>query len=160
MRRFKKGQAVFEFVVASLILFAVIFYTINFVSVDFGMRHERFLTDHLEGNALRVSDLVMSPSVGIVSSWPDLSTVKMGALDASCAADYIETLDDLGLREELPYARYTHMKLTVIDLDSVVYVDCGRSAPEGTETAEVTRFGYLPAPINEIAIVSISLWGA
>ncbi len=105
----------------------------------------------------------MGPDTGIVDSWPALSQVKMNSLDTACGLDYTGTLDDFGLREELPYVRYTHMKLTVTDSDSNVYVDCGRSPPEGAETAEVTRFALLPSPpypADEIAVISLSLWGA
>lgn len=163
MRNGRKGQAVFEFIIASLIMFSVIFYTINFLSMDFGARHERFLTDHMESNSIRVSDLLMNPDTGIIGSWPTLSRSKMITLENDCEQDYTGTLDDFGLREELPYVRYIHMKLTVTDLDSNSYLDCGRSPPENVETAEVTRFAFLPSPpypTDEIAIVELSLWGA
>lgn len=163
MRNGRKGQAIFEFIIASLILFSVIFYTINFLSMDFNMRHERFLTDHLESNSIRVSGMLMNPDTGIIDSWPALSQSKMNTLNTTCEMDYIGTLDDFGLREELPYVRYIHIKLTVTDLGSNTYLDCGRSPPGGVETAEVTRFAFLPSPpypTDEIAIVALSLWGA
>jgi hypothetical protein len=150
----KTGQAVFEFVIASLILFSVIFYTMNYVSSDFNVRHDSFISDRLEINVIRVSDMLMSTN-GIVDTWPYLNAGKMDTLNVSCYNDYTGTLDDFGLKEEIPYTRYTNMRINVSD-GLTTYIGCGFEPPERKESAEITRYGLLPG--NNVGEVRISLW--
>ncbi|MCD6496254.1 MAG: hypothetical protein J7K54_03210 [Candidatus Aenigmarchaeota archaeon] len=154
--RYKKGQIVFEFVIASLIVFAVIFYTIAFVSGDFNSRHVRYSSDRLEENAVRVTEMLAgSTGNGIFSEWPKLDTVKMQDFQSMCTTDYIGLLDNLSLREESPYISYIHMNLTVSD-GTTTYINCGRTPPEGEGKAVINRYGLSPA--NKIARISLFLW--
>jgi len=154
----RHGQAVFEFVIASLIIFSVIFYTINYISMDFGMRHNHFMSDVLEDNAMRVSDILLSSHQdGIVTEWPRLSTAKMTGLNTTCSTDYIATLQRLGLKEGLPYVRYIHMNITAQDNAGTTYINCGRTPPENVGKAVATRFGILPSTKRIVRIV-VTLW--
>ncbi len=156
MSRKRKGQLVFEFVIASLILFSVIFYTINFISSDFNLRHNRFLSDRLEGNAIRVSDILLSNNQnGLTSGWPLLDQDRIDEFMIQCG-DYIGTLKEMGLKEEAPYVRYIHMNVTVTDSSPQTYLSCGRSPPENAAKAVVTRFALSPG--NRIARIDVTLW--
>lgn len=160
MTRGMKGQAVFEFIIASLILFSVIIYTINVVSSDFNLRHNHFLSDRLEGNVIRVSDLLLSEhQYGLTGDWPRLDQSKLDAFEAFCNPpnDYTAVLEAFGLKEVAPYTRYTHMNVTVLDSDDVYVVNCGRTPPETVGKAVITRFAFYPSN-DEIARIDVTLW--
>ncbi len=157
MKVMKKGQVVFEFIIAALIVFSIIFYSINFISGDFGLRHNRFMSDRLESNALRVSDMLLSNHQnGIIGTWPRLDAVKMAAFDAECDANYIDMLPKLGLKEGAPYVNYIQMNIQVADSSS--YVTCGRTPPDEIGKATVTRYAVSPSPSNEISTIVVTLW--
>ncbi len=147
-----KGQMVFEFVVASLILFSIIIYTISFLSNDFNMRRNSFISDRLESNALRVSNILLgSQENGLIGEWPRLDPNK---LIASCG-DYRSMQKSLGLKEEEPYVKYMNFNVTVED-SSGVRRTCGRDPPESTGSGHVTR--YALAPSDEIAKIDVTVW--
>jgi hypothetical protein len=152
-----KGQVVFEFVIASLILFSVIVYTISFIAGDFNTRHGRFLSDRLESNAIRVSNLLLSnhKDIGIVEVWPQVNQGMINDLMDECN-DYPSLQESLGLREESPYVTYIHFNITVAD-DSTTYVNCGREPPEGIGKAVVTRYALSPSK-NTIARIGVTVW--
>lgn len=156
MTRKMKGQAVFEFIIASLILFSVIIYTINVISSDFNLRHNHFLSDRMEGNVIRVSGILLSEhQYGLTGDWPRLDQDKLDAFDEFCASDYTSVLEAFGLKEVAPYTRYTHMNVTVSD-SVKVHVNCGRTPPETVGKAVITRFAF--SPTNEIARIVVTLW--
>ncbi len=152
-----KGQIVFEFVIASLILFSVIIYAISFIAGDFNARHGRFLSDRLESNAIRVSNLLLSDhrGIGIVDVWPNLNQVMMNDLVVKKCGDYPSLQDSLGLREESPYVTYIHFNITVAD-ESTTYVNCGREPPEDVGKAVVTR--YALSPSKKVAKIGVTVW--
>jgi hypothetical protein len=151
-----KGQIVFEFVIASLILFSVIVYTISFIASDFNTRHGRFLSDRLESNSIRVSNLLLSDhkDIGIVGVWPETDQNMIDDLMVECG-DYPSLQESLGLREESPYVTYMHFNITVAD-ESTMYVNCGRELPEGTGKAVVTR--YALSPSKSVARIEVTVW--
>jgi len=153
-----KGQLVFEFVIAALILFTIVIYTINFLSSTVGNYHSRFLSSFLESKALLISEIVMNdPSGGIVSEWPLLSPERMTDLNDTCRNEegYYQILQKLGLVEEKPYEIYHHMNILVRE-GGIEYVNCGRLPPGNMSKAVVTRYGLLAS--NEIAPVQITVW--
>ncbi len=158
MMKRKKGQVVFEFIIAALILFALIFYSINYVSRDFDSRHARFSTDALESRVLRVSEYILSSGNGIIGEWPYLSSGMMATLDNDCSSDYELFLESINLRQTFPYEKYTHINIMVITTESdAVLLSCGRTPPDRGGSATVTRYVLDPGS-GEIARVDITIW--
>ena len=151
-----KGQIVFEFVIASLILFSIVFYTIGYVSSSFDFYHFNYISDKMESSALRISGLLLNdPEIGIVGEWPMLSLSKMEDFDDDCS-DYPGLLEKLGLKEKSPYIRFRQMNITVTDTDGLNYISCGRTPRDDVGKATVTRFAL--APSGKIARIEISVW--
>ncbi len=161
-----KGQAVFEFVIAALILFSIIMYVISYMSTSFDLHHELFKSNRLEASALRVSDIIISdPENGIVDSWPNMSVSRMNDFHDACNqkgmdgedVGYFDLLEKFNLRDQTPYSRYTQLNIRVIGDYGDVYVDCGRTPfDEGTK-GTVTRFGYVPER-NQAARIVVTVW--
>ena len=161
-----KGQLVFEFVIAALMLFAIIIYTINYLSINSNLYHERFLSNILESKAMQVSEILMNdPNNGIIEQWPILDMVKMTSFENDCDTDYVGMLQDFSMIDNEPYTELHHMSVVVNSSDGTLYLDCGRSPPSipiiwyrAASKAMVTRFGYLPPPVDKIATVEVIVW--
>jgi hypothetical protein len=152
-----KGQMVFEFVIASLILFSIIFYTLSFLASDFGMRHGSFVSDRLESNAIRVSNILLGTHEnGIVGDWPVLDQASIDAFGTKCNDEYRPLQNSLGLREESPYVTYMHFNITVAD-KTKTYLNCGREPPAGVGMGSVTRYALSPPP-EEIVRIDVTVW--
>jgi hypothetical protein len=153
-----KGQMVFEFIIAAMILFAIVIYIINYISYAAGIYHSDFISSYLESRALQVSEVLMSdPEKGLVTEWPLLSQGRMSSFNVTCNQKYLELLDNFGLREQLPYSKTYHLSVLVVSSSGKKYVDCGRTPPEKVTSAMVTRFGMLPSR-RELAMVEVAVW--
>jgi len=153
-----KGQLVFEFILASIILFSIIIYTIDFMSSNMRLYNAEFLKNFLENKALQVSEILMNDPVnGFVTEWPLLSLGKMRDFNETCydVDNYIELLNNFSLVEQEPYSTYYQLSI-VVNGSGTKYVDCGRQPPQKITRATVTRFGLLPS--NDIATVQIMIW--
>ena len=157
----KKGQAVFEFVIAAFLLFAVIIYSLSYLSNSFDMHHTIFSSSRAEDVALRISDvLVGNENNGFVSEWPDMDIAKMQAFDNDCdTMDYFDFLESLGLKDISPYDRYTRVYITATGVDSGTdYVSCiQRTPPDQGIQGTVTRFAYVP-DAGEIVKIDVTVW--
>jgi hypothetical protein len=158
----KKGQLVFEFLMAVLILFGIIIYTVNFLFANMNLYHSQFMSNFLESKALQISEVLMNdPTMGFVSAWPHLDTGKISDFDLNyCQSGdpdpyLFKLLPDYELFEPVPYFRYHHVRITVESPTSTL-LDCGRTPPGKVSKSRVTRFGYLPSA--EIANVTVIVW--
>lgn len=159
----RKGQAVFEFVIASLLLFAIIVYTLNYISSNFGLHHSIYSSSRLEGVALRVSDFLVSDAdngFADAGGWPRMSRNKMLQFEQDCNCqdcDYYDLLESLDLKDSEPYDRYTRINIQAENEDGTSYVSCGRTPPEDATQGTVTRFGYVPDD-NRVVKITVIAW--
>jgi len=154
-----KGQMVFEFVIAALILFTIVVYVINFLASAMGAYHSRFSGSFLESKAIQISEVLMNdPVEGLSYEWPQLDAEKMADFDAGCqdVDSYIALIGDFGLVENEPFEIYHHMSIMVNSTDGTSYVDCGRTPPEMMTRSVVTRFGVLPS--GGLATIQVMVW--
>ncbi len=154
-----KGQMVFEFVIAALILFTIIIYVLNFLSSMMGVYHARFVGSSLESKAIQVSEVLMNdPVEGLSQEWPRLDGEKMSDFDAECqdADGYMALIKQFGLVENEPFEMYHHMNIMVNATDGTGYVNCGRTPPARMTRSVVTRFGILPS--GGLATVQVMVW--
>lgn len=156
-----KAQAVFEFVIASMILFSLVIYTISYLSSSFALHHDISKSADLEAKALRVSDMLAGDGgVGMFSAWPNLDTARMAGFNASCAGNdgYFLTVGRLGLNESSPISKFNRLHITVSGVNGKAYVNCGRTPVEGAASGYVTRFGFVPAPDSQLATINVTVW--
>jgi len=73
--------------------------------------------------------------------------------------DYFDFLNSMGLKDVVPYDRYTRVYITATGVDSGnVYVSCNqRTPPEQGIQGTVTRFAYDPAD-GEIVKIVVTVW--
>ena len=152
-----KGQLVFEFVIAALILFFVVIYTINYVSDSMNLYHASFVSNYFESRSIQVSDVLLNDPVnGIVREWPLLSMGKMSGLENLCDNDYYLVLERFDLDRKASYDRPLHLYVSVDSINGTNYMVCGSVPPPRTEKATTTRFGLLPS--SDIARVEVTIW--
>lgn len=160
VERKMKAQAVFEFIVASLIMFAIVIYTISYLSSSFAAHHGISTDANLQSKAMRVSDMLASDNdVGIFSEWPNLDTGKMQQLESDCSGSdgYFETLGRLGLNESYPVVKYSHFQIVVLGEDGTVYIRCGRTPVDEVASGYVMRFGYVRDD-DVLANITVTIW--
>ena len=150
-RRFMKGQAVFEFVVATLFFLGIVMYTINSLNTSVGTYSGEHRENVLEINAWRVSEiLARSPgiwsgsggtvpeSLGLANEWPVMNESKMGSLVGMCATDMagVERLLDID-----PMFNEIAVRIgKKAGSGEVLMLECG-DVPQGVPYSMVTRFG-------------------
>ncbi|MFH0956715.1 MAG: hypothetical protein V1813_02535 [Candidatus Aenigmatarchaeota archaeon] len=155
-----KAQAVFEFIIASLIMFSIVIYTISYLSSSFATHHDISKNADLQSKAMRVSDMLTGGNdAGIFSEWPNLDTAKMQQLNDSCAGNdgYFNTLDRLGLNESYPTIKYNRLQILASGEDGTVYIKCGRTPVEEAASGKVMRFGYVPDD-GVLANITVTVW--
>jgi hypothetical protein len=162
-----KGQLVFEFIIAAFILFAVIIYVLNFLSITVNQMHESFLASIMEGKALQISEVLMhDPVNGLASEWPMLSKAKMESFNTSCSDvdGYKNLLESFGVVEKTPQSEMHHVRILVNESAGREYVKCGYNPPpvaglmyRVSSKATATRFGFVPED-DTIATVEVVVW--
>jgi hypothetical protein len=152
-----KGQLVFEFVIAAMILFSIVIYSVSYSVGTVNAFHRGFVSDSLQSWALKVSDTLLNdPANGIVSEWPDISISGMSALQSECSNDYDSVLERFGLARRSSFDRPLHIYVTVEDEGGSGIMTCGDFPPPSLEKATVTRFGRLPS--DTFARVEVTIW--
>jgi len=152
-----KGQLIFEFVIAALVFFVVLFYVIVYMSGAINTYHLTFKNDNLESRTVRASEIIMTDSDrGVVSRWPVIDSNAMTAFAVSCN-DYTSLLNNLELLETTPVQRYYNTNITISDGSGSVLMSCGRDIPPTGTLSSVTRYGYI-SDTKILAKVSITVW--
>jgi hypothetical protein len=142
-----KGQAVFEFVVAAVIFFAIVFYMITFLDFNVLTYSEQSRLNNLEAKALEMSEYLVH--VELAREWPVLSYSSIDGLNQSCNSDYTGVLDrfDTGGNE---------IKIQVSE-GGLLLADCeeGMAVPD-IQKAEVERFAV--SENSSIINVRVVIW--
>jgi hypothetical protein len=146
MRR-TKGQAVFEFIVAAILFFAIIFYIITFLDSSISNYSAGSQANSLEAKAMEVSEYLVH--VNLTGGWPVISYDSINRLDDACNDDYTGMLDRFD-------AGNKRVKLQINDGANML-LDCERArmVPE-TQRAEVERFAL--SEDNTILNIRVIVW--
>jgi hypothetical protein len=160
-----KGQMIFEFVVAAMLFFAIIFYVMGFLgsSVDAfsSGHHENFM----QNKAIQISELlVRNPgvwssgvptTVGLAKDWPVISANKTRWFDSYCDTDYEGLLDMLDVFEviESNITRYYNLNVRVGGRQNMT---CGPPVPDRGEVYRMQRFAL--AEDSSVLNLTVSVW--
>lgn len=145
-----KGQLVFEFLIAVLIFFGIVFYTLNYLSWTVSGYSSDFSAESMESKASQIGEMLVlnggtwsggSPiTPGLAEGWPVLNSSKISWLNASCNSDYEDFVRILGLN---PGHR---LKLTITETQPSgavsVMADCrwGLTVTGNVTKAETKRY--------------------
>jgi hypothetical protein len=156
-----KGQLVFEFLVAVLIFFGIIFYAINYLSWTVSGYSSDFSVENMESEASQIGELLVlnkgnwlggNPiTVGVGQEWPVLNSTKISWLNTSCNNNYANFMGKLDV-----HPRY-RVKITIKNKTSFL-ADCrwGLSIPDNVTKAETKR--YAISESGDLLTVYVGIW--
>lgn len=170
----RKGQMVFEFIIAAVLFFTIILYVINYLNVNVSAFSSGFYVDDLESKAVQISELLVHNKgkwtgvtpvvVGLAEEWPVLNSTKIQWLNNSCsdAAGYIDLLGKFDLVEK-PYLiekpRYD-MKIHIKNETGALLLDCAspyrRDLPQNISVANMERFAV--SEYGSVLIIDVWVW--
>jgi len=145
--RLNKGQAVFEFMVAAVLFFAIIFYILTFLDSSVSTYSAGSQANSLEVKAVEMSEYLMH--VNLTKKWPVLSYDLISELDYACNDDYAGLLVrfDAGTKK---------FKLQVRE-GAELLLDCERTKTEpDVQKAVIERFAL--SENNTILNMRVVVW--
>jgi len=153
-----KAQMVFEFVLATILFFAVVFYIINYLSFSMDAFGRSLYSDRLESRVVQISELLVKnrgvwegydPVVlGLAKDWPVLSYDKIQGLNQTCAENYSRIIELLDLGQH-------SIRIQINESGKgEPLVDCGQFSL-GVSRAGVKRFALSEG--NEVLVVGVGI---
>ena len=149
---------VFEFIVASLVFFAIIIYILNYINMAVFSYNNEYGISRMESHAMKISELLVKDKglwngiipkrVGLAREWPVLDKTKINNLESYCSnpLNYKNLLGLLNLGGHV-------MKLHITNENNDVLLDCG---PDFNETAKVIRYG-IDSETNSLLKIVVKL---
>ena len=172
-KRKLKGQLIFEFVVAVVIFFAIVLYTLNYLNTQVTGYSNDYYTESVNSKAVQIAELLVmnkgnwtsfGPTVGVkvvglAEDWPVLNRTKAGALNVYCNANYVALMNNLGVRLQ------NRLKIVLNETTSsgtvVNIVDCPNDQVPGNERTEARRYALIPNAAGtaiDSAVIYVYLW--
>ncbi len=156
-----KGQLVFEFLVAVLVFFGIVFYVINYLSWTVSGYSNDFSAENMESEASQIGELLVLNKgswsggvpivVGLAQEWPVLNSTKISWLNASCNSDYG------GFVKKLDVHPKYRMKITIRN-ETAFLADCRWSqAISGNVTKAETK-RYALSESGSVLAVYVTIW--
>jgi hypothetical protein len=158
----RKGQLVFEFVVAAIFFFYIVFYVINYLNATAMIFSSDFYMNSLEFKAIEISELLLHnrgvwngtvpETPGLADGWPVLNTTKIQYMDAYCSSpiNYEVVLRKLDINS----SRGHGMKIELNDTGGNLML-CGY-LPGGFINAKVERFAI--SDTGEYLTMTVWAW--
>lgn len=143
----KSGQAVFEFIIAAVLFFAIIFYIINYLDTSVNNYSAGSQFNLLEAKTAEISEYLVY--VNLTEEWPLLSYSAIADLEWSCNDDYPGLLKRFDLGDK-------KVKLQIHEGPELL-LDCERArAVPDMERAEIERFAL--SENNTILSIRVVVW--
>jgi len=155
----KKGQMVFEFIVAAILFISIVVFVLNILNVNVSIFSGGYYVYALENKVLAASEALVKTSggVGFADEWPVLDGGKIDSFVSNCTSGYASVLSRLSLVDNPAFGRPYRLRVE-IDKDGwgapkvcEQYVDGVK--PGNVTSAHVRRFGVV-----EGEIVSVDVW--
>ena len=162
----KKGQTVFEFILAAIVLFSIIIYTLTYVGSEVSLFTNNFNSDRMESKIIQISESLLNPysKNNIVDKWPVFDHNKMMIFDNNCTGNYAALLNELELYETDPLGTQhnIHMRVRgeILSQPPLTIIDCGRlpiDLVNRPKVFEIKRVGIDSSNGNPVEL-KIWLW--
>jgi hypothetical protein len=155
-----KGQFIFEFLIAGLIFFTLIVYTINYLNVNVSDFKSKFYYNRLQSKAVQISEILMGEksTLSLVED-SRFSMAKIQDFNNSyCrqAGDYAKLIDDLYLKERTTYGLSldNDVKIYLSSPNEILLLDCpGIITRSGSPRAEIERLGVLQGVTVKLRVI-------
>jgi len=153
-----KGQFVFEFIIAGVIFFAVVLYTINYLSFNVSDFSSRFYQNRMQSKAIQIAEILMSGESGF--SMADnlrFNLTKIQRFNSTYCGDlnYGKFVRDFYLYENTVYGISPNNARVGLFTRSSVILDCGPRMPRNTTKADIERVGLYQ---GEMAKLRVTIW--
>jgi hypothetical protein len=157
-----KGQMMFQFIIAAVMFFAVVLYTVNYLSTAVSAVSEDYHSGSLQIKAVQMSEIIVKSQGEWTGGVPDiiglvldsgssvLSNQKISDLETYCISNYNDIHDKLDLK--------SNNMLINISNGEVHVMECGDPAglPTGDTIANMRRFALSES--NNILTVDVWVW--
>lgn len=158
-----KGQMVFEFLVAGMVFFAIVLYSLNFLNVQVSSFSSESKRDFMQSKTIRVSGMLMGAdgTVGLAEdnefNITRIREFNTTYCDPGDPETYEDLINDLYLYERGMYGRSAkNVKISLSKLTGESVLECGMEIPSGNfERSDMVRFGLLDGETAELRVV---LW--
>lgn len=156
----RKGQAVFEFLIAAMFFFYIVFYVINHLNTTAIVFSNDFYMNSLEHRAFQISEILLHQegkwngsfpeAIGLSAGWPVLNETKIQYFQAYCGDNRSDMLKKLDID-----ISDGHEVMIEITNTSGTVMKCHR-LPEGVINTNIRRFALSQS--GEILTMSIWVW--
>jgi len=143
-----KGQLIFQFIIAAIIFFAIIIYTINFLNIKAGYYADTMFTNDLEMKLLTISEVLTKNTLS--ENWPVLDANKINDFISDCNQHKDDVYRRLGIENYNFKISITSSKITNFNYE------CGDN-PSGVNVAHIKRYAVVDWN-GEIKPVSMEMW--
>ena len=160
----KKGQTVFEFILASIVLFSVIIYTLTYVGDDVSLFSNSFDSDRMESKIIQISESLINPysKYSIVDEWPVFNRNKMIIFNNTCNGNYPALLNDLELYETDPLGGqhniHLMIKADILAQPIIPVINCGRLPADLLERPRVFEIKRVGIDSFSGESVELKIW--
>jgi len=160
----KKGQTVFEFILAAIVLFSIIIYTLTFVGGEVSLFSDNFDSDRMESKIIQVSESIINPhsKYSIVYEWPVFDRNKMIIFNNNCNGDYVSLLNGLGLYKTDPLGGQHNIHLMVradvLTQPITTVIECGRRPDDLVERPRVFEIKRIGIDSQTGYPVELKIW--
>jgi len=165
-----KGQMIFEFIIAAVMFFSIVFYVLNYLNVEVGGYSSDYFVNELENKAVQISELLMhnpgiwytddntADVIGLSGRYPVINVTKAAMLDTYCNSNYGDFLDKLDMGLSTPYGgklMNTMIILNKTNVEDNPLIEC-RYEPENVTFVRVERFGITEE--GDVVKLTIGVW--
>ncbi|MEM5871581.1 MAG: hypothetical protein QW051_01775 [Candidatus Aenigmatarchaeota archaeon] len=157
---YKKGQLVFEFVIAGIVFFTILFFSINYLNSNSLTFRENAYQNYLQTKSLQISEILTNENSSL--SLVDSSGFSQNKIDVfnntfcKTSDGYKKLLKDLNLYKDVSSIQIpNNIKILLITEDEKILLDCGLNNPKNIQKAEITRINLYN---NKIAKLNVVVW--
>lgn len=154
-----KGQLVFEFIIAGLIFFMILLYTINYLNVNVSDYRSKFYQSRMQSKAVQVSEILMTSRSNLsLADGNGFNKTKISFFNSTyCGfSNYKKLAEDFYMYENLNYGvvpNNIRIELTLPSSGETV-LDCGpANTPRNVTRAEIGRVGIYDGQAAKLSII-------
>lgn len=152
-----KGQMVFEFIIAGLIFFTIIIYSINYLNFNVSDFRSKFYQSRLQSKAFQVSEILMSEKTEIsLMSGNSFNHSKIGTFNTTYCGDanYKKLAAAFYMYETASFGILPNdlrIELSV-PASGLVLLECGPRMPRNVTKAEIGRIGLYGGNVTRLGV--------
>jgi hypothetical protein len=158
-----KGQLVFEFIIAGLIFFMILLYTINYLNVNVSDYRGKFYQSRMQSKAVQVSEILMAGRSNLsLADGNGFNKTKVGFFNSTyCGfSNYTKLAGDFYMYENLNYIvvpNNIRIELTLPSSGETI-LDCGPANIPRTINATKAEIGRVGIYDGQAAKLSVVVW--